>query len=101
MLGIMAGIAFYDPAYMAVTCSEFACGVQDYGFFWEMTSGGAVFSASWFDSGYTVESVYEGAGYFTYFYVKVDLDPAVRSLCPFTPAFADEEVAALQRKHHA
>ena len=27
------------PLCMAVTCSEFACGVQDYGLFWKMTSG--------------------------------------------------------------
>ena len=38
-----------------------------------------------------VVSVYGAAcrpseGYFTYFYVKVDSDPVVRSLCMFTPA---------------
>ena len=30
---------FYEPLYMTVTCSEFTFGVQDYGLFWEMTSG--------------------------------------------------------------
>ena len=30
---------FHDPVYLTVTCSEFARGVQDYGFFWELTSG--------------------------------------------------------------
>ena len=66
-------------------------------FFWEMTSGCAVYSAllgSTVDTWYLL-SVYEDVGYFTYFYVKVDSDPAVRSLCPSTPAFTDEEVAAL------
>ena len=24
---------FYDPLYLAVTCSAFACGVQNYGLF--------------------------------------------------------------------
>ena len=35
---------FYDPLYLAVTCSAFACGVQDYGLFWKMTSGRFLFS---------------------------------------------------------
>ena len=30
---------FYDPLYLTFTCSEFARGVQDYGFSWKMTSG--------------------------------------------------------------
>ena len=29
---------FYDPSYMAVTCSAFVGAVQDYGLFWKMTS---------------------------------------------------------------
>ena len=35
---------FYDPLYLAVTCSAFACGVQDYGLSWKMTSGRFLFS---------------------------------------------------------
>ena len=35
---------FYDPLYLAVTCSAFACGVQDYGLFWKMTSGKFLYS---------------------------------------------------------
>ena len=30
---------FDDPLCLTVTCSEFAMGVQDYGFFWKLTSG--------------------------------------------------------------
>ena len=30
---------FYDLLYLTVTCSEFARGVQDYGFFWKVPSG--------------------------------------------------------------
>ena len=30
---------FLRPLYLTVTCSEFARGVQDYGFFWKLTSG--------------------------------------------------------------
>ena len=48
---------FYNPSYLAVTCSVFARGVQDYGLFWEKTSRYAVFSASWFNSGYMSTSV--------------------------------------------
>ena len=33
------------PSYMAFTCSEFACGVQDYGRFWKITSGWIPYSA--------------------------------------------------------
>ena len=41
---------FYDPT---VSCSEFAFGVQEYGFFWKTNSGMvSVFSTLWFDSGY-------------------------------------------------
>ena len=36
----------------------FARGVQDYGLLWEKTSRYAVFSASWFNSGYMSTSVY-------------------------------------------
>ena len=42
------------------------------GLFWEMTSGSAVFSASWFDSGYYFLSVY-GALAVVMLCVKVDL----------------------------
>ena len=41
---------FYDPT---VSCSEFALGVQEHGFFWKTTSGMVFeFSTPWFDSGY-------------------------------------------------
>ena len=36
----------------------FGVGVQDYGLFWDMISGNAVSSASWFDSGYMLLPVY-------------------------------------------
>ena len=49
---------FYNPSCLAVTCSVFAGGVQDYGLFCEKTSRYAVFSASWFNSGYMSTSVY-------------------------------------------
>ena len=40
---------FYDPT---ASCSEFALGVQEYGYFWKTTSGMvSVFSTPWFDSG--------------------------------------------------
>ena len=32
-------VFFFSPLYLAVTCSAFACGVQDYGIFWKMASG--------------------------------------------------------------
>ena len=48
----ISGSQKYDPSYLAVTCSVFARGAQDYGLFWENTPGYAVFSASWFSSGY-------------------------------------------------
>ena len=36
-----------------VSCSKFALGVQEYGFFWKTASGMlSVFSSPWFDSGY-------------------------------------------------
>ena len=35
---------FYDPLYLTVTCSEFARGVQDYGFFWKKPSGRILYS---------------------------------------------------------
>ena len=51
---------------------------------------------AWFDSGYMFTSVYRGFWVISRrSYVKVDSNPSVRSLCPFTPAFADEVVAAL------
>ena len=41
---------FYDTS---ISCSKFALGVQEYGFFWKTTSGMfSVFSSPWFDSGY-------------------------------------------------
>ena len=44
-----------------VRCSVFACGVPDYGFSGEMTSGMvSVCSTLWFDSGYMSASVYGG-----------------------------------------
>ena len=49
---------FYDLSKMAVACSAFACGVQDYELFLENTSRYAVFSASWFNSGYMLLPVY-------------------------------------------
>ena len=49
--------SFYDPSNLAVTCLVFARGVQDYGLLWEKTSRYAVFSASWFNSGYMSASV--------------------------------------------
>ena len=51
-------MVFYGPSYLAVTCSVFARGVQDYGLFWENSSGYAIFSASWLNSGYMSTSVY-------------------------------------------
>ena len=43
---------FYDPLFLTVTCSEFARGVQDYGFFWKMPSGRIPYSILLgFDSG--------------------------------------------------
>ena len=49
------------------------------GLFWEMTSGYVVFSASWFDSGYTLLSVYGGFCLNFLFSLRVDSDPAVDS----------------------
>ena len=66
MLGIMAGMhqkdsclaPFYGPLYLEVTHSY--CLPEEYStsFFWEKTSRVAVFSASWFDSGYLFMPVY-------------------------------------------
>ena len=54
----MSLAVFYDPLYLADTCSEFACRVQDSGLFWVMTSGYVpVFSASWFNTGHMSTSV--------------------------------------------
>ena len=57
-MSLLCGSCIYDPSYLAVTCLVFARGVQDYGLFWEKTSRYAVFSASWFNSGYMSTSVY-------------------------------------------
>ena len=49
---------FLRPLYLTVTCSEFATGVHDYGFFWEMASWFiSVFSSCWFNTGYMFTSV--------------------------------------------
>ena len=45
----------------------FGVGVQDYGLFWDMISGNAVSSASWFDSGYMLLPVYGFLVYFSVF----------------------------------
>ena len=36
---------FFSPLYLAVTCSAFDCGEQEYGIFWKMTSGWILYSA--------------------------------------------------------
>ena len=43
------------------------------GLFRVMSARYVVFSASWFDSGYMLLTVYGGLGVFTHFCVKVDL----------------------------
>ena len=49
--GILCGIS--DPLYLAVTCSVFACGVQDYGLFLgDHFRTVSVCNTPWFDSGY-------------------------------------------------
>ena len=45
------------PSYMAVTCTEFACGVPDYGRFSNIISGWLPYSAN---TGYMFTSVYGG-----------------------------------------
>ena len=49
---------FYGPLYLAATCSVLVCPEEYSTWFWEMTSGYVVFSASWFDSGYIFMPVY-------------------------------------------
>ena len=57
---------FYVPLYLSVACSTL---FEEYShsIFWEITCGNVVFSASRFDSGYTLTSFYGGAGLFTEF----------------------------------
>ena len=52
---------FQRSLYLTVTCSEFATGVRDYEFFWEMASWFiSVFSSCWINTGYMFTSVYGG-----------------------------------------
>ena len=66
-------VSFYDPLYLAVTCSV-SPGEYKSWIFWEMSSGiNPVFSTLWFDSGYMLASVYEASGRMSrIFYVLVD-----------------------------
>ena len=50
-----------SPWYLTDTCSAFASGVQNYGFFWEVASWFiSVFSSSWFNTGYMFTLLYVG-----------------------------------------
>ena len=56
---VRSWLSLYGPLYLAVTCSFWSCLRSTVrGLFSELTSGYGVFSASWFDSGYTVLPVY-------------------------------------------
>ena len=73
---------FLRPLVPGSHLLAFACGVQDYGLFWEMFSGNAVLSVSWLDSGYMLLPVYVFLLYFSVF--SAMLGSQWSSLC-FSP----------------
>ena len=80
LFALGSGHYFYVLLYLTVNC-QFLSRLRSTSapFFWEITSGYAVFSASWFDSGYMFMSVYGDVVVLTEFSVKVDSDPEGRS----------------------